>query len=200
MPLALLWKSSQVGEFIRESRTLLLLINLNKQNDFTFYQTPHSYPFFVEFSFSRSGFLVGLSIFLGSACGIRWEDLVWLPHLRTFHPTGIAFVCFVLFFRFSALLFLLLPNLTPKRMNQKHSQHDVFLGLDWRMQRPICSKLGGAVCVTKENTRKQFFVVVLLWTSICFSVGWSEAIYCYTNYLNLLPTCLGINDSNERLT
>lgn len=71
-------------------------------------------------------------------------------------------VCLFCFFRFSALLFLLLPNLTPKCMNQKHSQNEGFLGLDWRMQRPVCSKLGGAVCVTKENPRKQFFVVVLL--------------------------------------
>lgn len=36
MLFAALWKSSQVGVFIsREFRNLLLLINLNKQNDFT---------------------------------------------------------------------------------------------------------------------------------------------------------------------
>lgn len=62
MSLALLCKSSQVDVFIsREFQTLLLLINLNKQNDFTPCQSPPplSHPFFVEFSFSKSGFLAG---------------------------------------------------------------------------------------------------------------------------------------------
>lgn len=40
----------------RESLTLLKVINLNWPNDFTPYQSPPNHPFFVEFSFSKSGF------------------------------------------------------------------------------------------------------------------------------------------------
>lgn len=100
MPLALLWKSSQVGEFIRESRTLLLLINLNKQNDFTFYQTPHSYPFFVEFSFSRSGFLAWTERLSGFSLWHQVGGLGVIASLEKFssHRDSVCLFCFVFSF------------------------------------------------------------------------------------------------------
>lgn len=82
-----------------------------------------------------------------------------MPHLRTFHPRGRGFVC--LFFRFSALLFLPASNLTLDCFDQKHPQHEGFRGLDWRMQRPICSKRGGAVCDRGKHQKTIFFVVLL---------------------------------------
>lgn len=65
--------------------------------------------------------------------------------------------CLFSVFIFSQL-FLLLPNLTPDCLNQKHSQHG-FLGLDWRKQRPVCYKVGGAVCDRGKHQKKIFVVV-----------------------------------------
>lgn len=104
MLLALLWKSSQDDVFIsRESRTLLMLTNLNRQKDFTPYQSP---PFLCWIFFLQVSVLTPdwASFWVLQPCGVRWEGLLSVPHLRTFHPAGrVVCMCFVS--RLSALLF-----------------------------------------------------------------------------------------------
>lgn len=153
-----------------------MLTNLNRQKDFTPYQSP---PFLCWIFFLQVCSYPGLSIFLGlQPCGVRWEGLLSVPHLRTFHPAGRVVCLYVFCFLFVCTTVSLWTNLTPDCMNQKHSQYKGFLGLGWRMYRPVCSRVGGAVWhrkIPEEN-----FLDVLLWNSICFSVGWFEAIACCT--------------------
>lgn len=82
-----------------------------------------------------------------------------MPHLRTFSSTGnfgyFFQIFFSLFFHFSALLFLLVPNLTPDCMSQKHSQHESFLGLLAGECEGLLVPSLGKLCVTEGNTRNE---------------------------------------------
>lgn len=158
------WESSQVDVSIsREFRTLPLLIDLNKQNDFTPCQSPLLCHPFVEFSFSKSGFLAWTEHLSGfTALRHQVGGFGESASLENF-PSRRRRVCLFV----PALCFYpCLIRLLSARIKNIHSTK-VSWALSGKCKDPSAPSLGD-LCVTEENTRKQFFFFFF-----CIIVKWS---------------------------
>lgn len=140
----------------------LKLINLNRPNDFTTYQNPLNHPFFVEFSFPKSGFWAQTKCrpgFIALWCQVGGRGFSASLDNFPFHRERGVLLVFCFHFSHACLSSCLTWLLTAWILNI-HSLK-VSWALTGECKGLFVSRLG-ELCVIEENTTKRVLLLFIV--------------------------------------